>query len=89
MMVQINLNEFFTYDWPQLLEFIRLQDDEEFTITLPKKTVEITDCNFNVFWEYYHAAYVGQELAKMLYIFAIPSHAQKTVLLCFPGYSKG
>ena len=62
-MVQINLNEFYIYNWSQLLEFIQLQEGNEYCITIPKKTVATKDCDFNVFWEYYHAAFVGQELA--------------------------
>jgi hypothetical protein len=42
-MVQINLNEFQTYLWAELLEFIRLQEGYEFNITLPKKTRAGTD----------------------------------------------
>jgi hypothetical protein len=51
------------YNWSQLLEFIQLQEGNEYCITIPKKTVAVKDCDFNVFWEYYHAAFVGQELS--------------------------
>ncbi|MCW3092193.1 MAG: hypothetical protein JWP81_3262 [Ferruginibacter sp.] len=61
-MLQINLSEFYHYELPQLLEFIQVHNETEYNITLPKKTVAGRDCNFNVFWEYYHAAFVGQEL---------------------------
>ncbi|MEO6547948.1 MAG: hypothetical protein ABIN94_08100, partial [Ferruginibacter sp.] len=60
-----NLSEFYHYELAQLLQFIKLQDETEYNITLPKKTVAGKDCNFNVFWEYYHAAFVGQELSEI------------------------
>jgi hypothetical protein len=64
-MVRINLTEFLNYELQQLLEFIQLQDDNEYNIALPKKTIAGVDCNFNVYWEYYHAAFAGQELAQI------------------------
>jgi len=72
-MVQINLPEFYHYNLPQLLEFLNLQDEKEYNITLPKKTVTGIDKNFQVFWEYYNAAFIGQQL------YQIASHFTYTV----------
>jgi len=64
-MVQINLPEFFHYDLPQLLEFLNLQDEIEYNITFPTKTTTGIDGNFQVFWEYYNAAHIGQQLHQI------------------------
>ena len=61
-MIQIKLTEFTSYELPDLLEFIKLQDEHEYGITLSKNTAVFKDDHFNIFWEYYNAAFVGQQL---------------------------
>ena len=73
-MVQIKLTEFTSYELPDLLEFIKLQDEHEYSITLPKNTAAFKDDNFNIFLEYYSAAFVGQQLWQIsdTFSYAVP-----------------
>ena len=64
-MVQIKLTEFHAYELSDLLEFIQIQDEHEFNITLPKTTLALKDNNFSIFWEYYNAAFIVQKLLKI------------------------
>lgn len=61
-MVQIHLHEFQNYSFPQLLQFVHLQEDPDYLLTLPKTSIAYKLDNIDVFWEYYNAAFVGQQL---------------------------
>ena len=61
-MVQINLNEFQNYSYAQFLQFIHVQNDPNFLLILPKTSIAYKSDDFDVFWEYYNAAFLGQQL---------------------------
>ncbi len=68
-MLTISINEFTGYDSKSLYEFLMLQNQTEFKIKIPKIYIPGDD-NFQVFWEYHQAAYVGHQLAEIARSFA-------------------
>ncbi len=68
-MLTISINEFTGYDSKSLYEFLMLQNQTAFKIKIPKIYVPGDD-NFQVFWEYHQAAYVGHLLSAISESFA-------------------
>ena len=64
-MITININEFTKYDKAAFCEYLLLQNESNFEIKIPKKTLDSKDDNFTMFTEYSHAAYAGQLLFEM------------------------
>ena len=61
-MNQILLNEFHHYSFAQFLQFIHVQNDPDFLLTLLKTFLAYKSDNADVFWDYYNAAFVGQQV---------------------------
>jgi hypothetical protein len=69
-MISIIANEFSNYTQPTFYEFIRLQQQTHFEIRFPKESIAGKHKNFDVFYEYYLAAYVGDRLFQIATSFA-------------------
>lgn len=69
-MLKININEFNRYDSKTLYEFLFLQRETVFQITIPRKAVASACVNYDVFEEYLSAAYAGQRLSDIAESFA-------------------
>lgn len=82
-MLKININEFNRYDSKALYEFLFLQNETVFQITIPRKVIAGTCENYDVFEEYLSAAYAGQCLSDIAESFAyyVPSVSGKKPFL--------
>ena len=69
-MLKININELNRYDSKTLYEFLFVQRETVFQITIPRKAVAGTCVNYDVFEEYLSAAYAGQRLSEIAESFA-------------------
>ncbi len=74
-MHSIVISEFINYDSKGLYEYIMLQNESHYRIMVEKQTTKSKDEPFDIFWEYYQAAYMGQELFLVADAFAyyVPS----------------
>lgn len=75
----INLSEFRDYNSKDLYEYLMLQNETGFKILFSKETVKDVNDNFDVFWEYHLAAFIGQKLFEIAEVFAyyVPSIYKK------------
>ncbi len=82
-MLKININELNRYDSTTLYEFLFLQRETAFEITIPKKTIAGISDNYDVFEEFLSAAYAGQRLSEIAKSFAyyVPSVNSKMPFL--------
>ena len=82
-MLKININEFNRYDSKSLYEFLFLQNETLFQITIPRKVIAGTCENYDVFEEYLLAAYAGQCISEIAESFAyyVPSVSGKKPFL--------
>ena len=69
-MLKINISDFSNYDSKDVYEFLFLQNETEFEITIPKRSIAHNDENYEVFVEYLSAAYAGQCLSEIARSFA-------------------
>lgn len=69
-MTKINISDFSNYDNKDIYEFLFLQNETEFEITIPKRSIAHDDENYEVFVEYLSAAYAGQRLSEIAGSFA-------------------
>jgi len=78
-MTKININELNRYDSKDIYEFLFLQNETVFQITIARKTVARKSENYDVFEEYLLAAYAGQRLSEIAKSFAyyVPSVCSK------------
>ena len=67
-MTKININKFSSYDSKALYEFLFLQKEKVFEITIPRETIK--NDNYDVFTEFLSAAYAGQRLSEIADSFA-------------------
>lgn len=74
-MLKININDLSNYNSEDVYEFLFLQNETEFEITIPKRIIARNDENYEVFVEYLSAAYAGQRLSEIAVSFAyyVPS----------------
>lgn len=74
-MLKININEFYNYDSKAIYEFLFLQSETEFEITIPRNAGIGKADNYHIFVEYLTAAYAGQRLYEIAESFAyyVPS----------------
>lgn len=82
-MLKINITQFNHYDSKAIYEFLFLQCETVFQITIPKKAAVCTRGNYDVFEEYLSAAYAGQRLSDIADSFAyyVPSVSDKQPFL--------
>jgi len=66
-MTKININKFNNYDSKDIYEFLFLQRETIFQITIPR---EIGNDDYDTFTEYLSAAYAGQRLSEIADSFA-------------------
>lgn len=69
-MLKINITEFNQYDSKALYEFLFLQNEIVFQITIPRKVIAGKIENYDVFEEFLSAAYAGQRLSEIAKSFA-------------------
>ncbi len=69
-MLKINITEFNQYNSKALYEFLFLQDEIVFQITIPRKEIAGTIEKYDVFEEFLSAAYAGQRLSEIAESFA-------------------
>lgn len=69
-MIKVNISDFSDYDNKGIYEFLFLQNETEFEITIPKRSIAHNDENYEVFVEYLSAAYAGQRLSEIAGSFA-------------------
>ncbi len=69
-MTTINIHQFAGYTSSDIYQFVMLQAETDFQITIPKKTLAFKDDNFDVFIEYYQLGYAGQLLSEISTSFA-------------------
>ena len=69
-MLKININELNRYDSKTLYEFLFLQRETVFQITIPRKAAAAKSNNYDVFEEFLTAAYAGQRLSEIAESFA-------------------
>ena len=74
-MLKININEFNRYDSKEIYEFLFLQSERVFEITIPRNAVIGKADHYDIFVEYLSAAYAGQRLSEIAESFAyyVPS----------------
>lgn len=74
-MLEIRIFEFIDYDEKALHEYLSLQNETVFHIIISKKSIAHRDENFVVYWQYYFAAWSGQQLSEIASSFAyfVPS----------------
>lgn len=71
----ISISEFIKYDSKALYQYMMLQNETEYRVMVVKQTTKVKDEPFDIFWEYYQAAYMGQQLYLVADAFAyyVPS----------------
>ncbi len=74
-MIKININDLNNCDSKGIYEILVLQNETEFEISIPKRSIACNDENYEVFVEYLSAAYTGQRLSEIAGSFAyyVPS----------------
>ncbi len=61
----IDIHEFIDYDSASIYKYIMLQNTTEYKVTMYKCTDNPVEDPFDVFWEYYMAAFIGQKLFEI------------------------
>jgi hypothetical protein len=69
-MTTINIHDLKNYNAKLTLEYLQQQNDKAFEIVIPRDQYDDEDLNFSIFWQYYTAAYAGQELYNVSTSFA-------------------
>lgn len=64
-MHKIDITELMDYDAASIYKYIMLQNTNEYEITMYKCTTNPIEEPFDVFWEYYMAAFIGQKLFEV------------------------
>ena len=67
-MTKFNIRKFSSYDSKTLYEFLFLQKEKAFEITIPREAIK--NDNYDVFTEFLSAAYAGQRLSEIADSFA-------------------
>ena len=67
-MTKININKFSNYNSKSLYEYLFLQREKVFEITIPRKAIKKD--SYDIFSEYLSAAYAGQRLSEIADSFA-------------------
>jgi hypothetical protein len=82
-MTTINICDFIDYDSKAVYEFLFLQGETEFEITILRESVGGKDDNYSIAIEYINASYAGQRLAQIADVFAyfVPSEFTKKPFL--------
>jgi hypothetical protein len=69
-MLKININEFQDYDSKSMYEYLLVQNDTEFEITIAREAVEGIDDQYILAVDFIGAAYAGQLLSEISSCFA-------------------
>jgi hypothetical protein len=69
-MIKINIKEFITYNQETIYEFLCLQSETEFEITIPRIGIAQEDEDFMVSFDYRDAAYAGFLISRISDSFA-------------------
>jgi hypothetical protein len=77
----LNLSELEHYDASSIYQYLLIHDDKQLEIVIHKETVTGVNDNFEIFWEYYLAAFIGQKLSAIAKTFSyyVPSTYVKEV----------
>lgn len=69
-MITISIHDLKNYNANLISEYLFQQSDNAFEIIIPRDQYDPEDINFSLFWQYYTAAYAGQQLFNVSESFA-------------------
>lgn len=69
-MTKINISKFSNYDSKAMYEFLFLKRETVFEITIPRNAINDETDNYDIFFEFLSAAYLGQRLSEIADSFA-------------------